>query len=93
MEHGHRGGYGHPPGEKIKELLTLLEIPATQRQIGQKDIESLAGKLRSIRLAVPGAVACLFQIQRPLTQGKWIVHGRRHPFVSLLRIGGCSRYR
>ena len=45
------------PERKIKELLTLVDIPPTQRMMGRKD------------LAVPGAVAHLFHIQRALNQG------------------------
>ena len=54
---------------KIEEFLTLVEIPATQRRMVRKDLECLVGKLRSMHLAVPGAVGSLFHIQRVLNQG------------------------
>ena len=57
------------PERKIEELLTLVDIPATQRRMGQKDLERLVGKPCSMHLAVPGAVAHLFHIQRALNQG------------------------
>ena len=37
--------------------------------MGWKELERLAGKLRSIHLAVPGAVAHLYHIQCNLEQG------------------------
>ena len=46
-----------------------MDIPPTQHRIGRKDLERLVGKLRSMHLAVPGAVAHLFHIQRALNQG------------------------
>ena len=58
------------PERKLEELLTLVDIPPTQRRMGRKDLERLVGKLRSMHLAVPGAVAHLFRIQRALNQGK-----------------------
>ena len=36
--------------------------------MGQKDLERLVGKLRSMHLAVPGAVSYLYHIQRVLSQ-------------------------
>ena len=51
------------------ELLTLVDISATQRRMVQKDLERLVGKPRSMHLAVPGAVAHLFHIQSALNQG------------------------
>ena len=55
--------------QKHLELLQLLAILATQRRMGQKELENFVGKLRSIHLAVPGAVAHLYHIQCALTQG------------------------
>ena len=46
-----------------------MDILATQRSMGRKDLELLVGKLCSVHLAVPGAVAHLFHIQRTLNQG------------------------
>ena len=60
---------------KLEELLTLMDIPATQRKMGRKDLEHLVGKLPSMHPAVPGAVAHLFHIQRALNQGgvNWVL--------------------
>ena len=57
------------PEQNIQKLLTLLAIPATQCHIGQKDIEHLVGKLRSMHLTVTGALAHIYHIQRALAQG------------------------
>ena len=57
------------PERKLEYLLTMVDIPPTQRRMGRKDLERLVGKLRSMHLAVPGAVAHLFHIQRALNQG------------------------
>ena len=57
------------PERKLEEILTLADIPATQRRMGRKELERLFGKFRSMNLAVPGAVAHLFHIQRALNQG------------------------
>ena len=57
------------PERNIEEFLTLVEIPATQRRMGRKYLERLVEKLRSMYLAVPGAVGGLFHIQRALNQG------------------------
>ena len=57
------------PERKDLELLQLLAIPSTQRQMGRKELERLVRKLRSIYLVVPGAAANLYHIQRALTQG------------------------
>ena len=54
---------------KLEELLTIVDIPATQRRMGQKYLERLVGKLRSMHLAVPGEVAHLFHIKHALNQG------------------------
>ena len=53
----------------LEEILALVDVPTTQRKMGQKDLERLIGKLHSVHLAVPGGVACLFHIQRTLNQG------------------------
>ena len=55
--------------KQIQELLTLVDIPATQQRMSWKDLERLVGKLRSVHIAVPGAVAHLFRIKRALAQG------------------------
>ena len=53
---------------KLQDLQDLLEIPTTQRRMDRKDLERLEGKLCSMHLAVPGAVAHLYHIQRALAQ-------------------------
>ena len=53
---------------KLQELLTLVHIPATQRRMARKDLELLVEKLRSMYLAVPGALDHLIHIQHSLTQ-------------------------
>ena len=57
------------PERKLEELLTLVDIPPTQRRMGRKDLERLVGKIRSIHLMVPLSVAHLFHVQRALNQG------------------------
>ena len=47
---------------KLQNLLTLLDLPATKFRIFQKHLEPLIGKLRSMHLEVPGAVAHLYHI-------------------------------
>ena len=60
------------PELKHLELLQLLAIPATQLRVGRKELKCLVGKLHPMHLAVPGTVAHLYQICRPLTQeGKY----------------------
>ena len=46
-----------------------MDVPATQLRMGRKDLECLVVKIRSMHLAVPGAVAHLFHIQCALNQG------------------------
>ena len=50
------------PERNLWELLTLVDIPATQRWMRWKDLERLLRKLHPMQLAVPGAVAHLFHI-------------------------------
>ena len=57
------------PEQKLRELLTLVDIMPTQRRMGPKDIEGLLWKLRYMHLAVTGAVAHIYHIQRVLAQG------------------------
>ena len=54
------------PEHKLWGILTLLDIPVNQRRIGRKELERMVGKLLSMHLAVPGAVAHLFYIQQAL---------------------------
>ena len=55
--------------QKHLELLKLLSILVSQHRMGQKELERLVGKIRFMYIAVPGAVAHLYHIQRALTQG------------------------
>ena len=57
------------PERKLKDLLTLVDIPPTQHRMVLKDLDCLVRKLRSMHLEVPGAVAHFFHIQRALNQG------------------------
>ena len=57
------------PERKLQELLTLVEMPATQRRMVWKDLNRLVGKLCSMHILVPGSVDHMFQIQCALTQG------------------------
>ena len=52
---------------RLKDLRQLLSIPLTQRQISRKKIERLIGKLRSMHLAIPGAIGHFYHIQKALT--------------------------
>ena len=49
------------------ELGTLLDIPPSQRRISTKNLERLIGKLRSMHLAIPGAVGHFYNLQQSLT--------------------------
>ena len=49
------------------ELISLLEIPDSQRLISLKKLERLIGKLRSMHLAVPGAIGNFYKMQVALT--------------------------
>ena len=60
--HGERKS--HPLRAQASVTLTLVDIPATQRHKARKEIERLAKNLRSMHLAVQGAVAHLYHIQR-----------------------------
>ena len=51
----------------MAELGTLLEIRPSQRRISTKNLERLIGKLRSMHLAVPGAVGHFYNLQQSLT--------------------------
>ena len=58
------------PERKLQELRDLLDIPTSQQRMGGKELERLVGKLRSMHLAVPGAVAHLYHIQCALSQAE-----------------------
>ena len=74
---------------KLQEFLTLVDILATQRHMGQNYLERLVSKLRSMHVAVPGAVAHMYHIERALAQGGgWTGPGYLRPFIKKLRPGG-----
>ena len=54
------------PKRKAK-LGTLLDIPPSQCRISTKKLERLIGKLRSMHLAIPGAVGHFYNLQQSLT--------------------------
>ena len=56
------------PERKLQELWDLLDTPVSQRRMGRKDPVRLVWNLRSMYLAVPGAVAHLYPIQSALAQ-------------------------
>jgi hypothetical protein len=51
----------------LKDLRNLLNIPPSQRRISRKKLERLIGKLRSMHLAIPGAIGHFYHIQKALT--------------------------
>ena len=56
------------PEHKLQKLQDLLDIPISQRRMCRNDLDRLSGNLFSVHLAVPGAVAHLYHIQRALAQ-------------------------
>ena len=56
-----------PSPKRMANLETHLDIPPSQRQIYTKKLERLIGKLRSVHLAVPGAVGHFYNLQKSLT--------------------------
>ena len=56
------------PSRCLKELKSLLIIPPSQRQLPVSKLCSLISKLRSMHLAVPGAIGHFFFIQEALTK-------------------------
>ena len=55
------------PSKRLAELRILLSIPPYQRRMATKKLERLIGKLRSIHLAIPGAVGHFYHLQMALT--------------------------
>ena len=53
---------------KLQDLLTCMDLTASQRHITRKYMEFLIGKLHSVHLIVPGAVAHIYHIHLDLTQ-------------------------
>ena len=56
------------PHCRLKELKSLLAIYPSQQQLPVSKIRSLIGKVRSMHLAVPGAIGHLLYIQEALTK-------------------------
>ena len=59
------------PERKLQELCNRLDIPTAQLRMGRKDLKLLVGKLRSMHLAVPEAVAHLYHRQCAPSQTKF----------------------
>ena len=49
------------------ELETLIDIPPLQSRIATKKLKRLIGKIRSMHLAIPGAVGHFYNLHRSLT--------------------------
>ena len=58
------------PEYKLQELRDLLKIPVSRQRMGRKDLERLVGKLCSMHLAISGAVALIYHIQRTMSQAR-----------------------
>ena len=54
--------------KRIQDLDMLLRIPASQHRMSRKKLERLIGKLRSMHLAIPGAIGHFYHIQMALTK-------------------------
>ena len=50
------------------DLASLLDIPSSRRRMSRKHLMRLIGKLRSMHLAVPGAIGHFYYMQRALTK-------------------------
>ena len=55
------------PPKRLAEFRILLAIPPSQRRMSTKKLERLIGKLRSMHLAIPGAVGHFYHFQIALT--------------------------
>ena len=68
-----------------------MDIPLSQRRMDRKELEQLVGKLRSMHLAVPGAVARLYHIQRALARARtdraWLYPAFHHEIVNWKNYG------
>ena len=54
--------------KRIEDLDMLLNIPSKQHRMSRKKLERLIGKLRSMHLAIPGAIGHFYHIQMALTK-------------------------
>ena len=66
---GYGGRGSHPHREESREAPHSGGYPRHPAQDGLKGPGTPSGKLRSMHLAVPGAVAHIFHIQRAQNQG------------------------
>ena len=63
----HQGNLALSSKQRL-ELIYLLEIPNIQRRRSVKKLERLIRKLRSMHLAVPGAIVHFYKMQVALTR-------------------------
>ena len=61
-------GKSQLPSHRLKELKSLLAISPSQRRLPVSKLRSLIGKLRSMHIALPGAIGHFFFIQKALTK-------------------------
>ena len=54
--------------KRVSDLLQQLDIPSSQRKMRRKRLEILIGKLRSMHLAIPGAISHFYYLQQALTK-------------------------
>ena len=54
--------------KRITDPTTLLDIPSAQHRMSQKKLERLIEKLRSMHLAIPGAIGHFYHIQMALAK-------------------------
>ena len=66
MDHRHQGREGCSPRAQAPVTARQLDIRTTCQHMSRKDMEHLVGKLRSMNLALLGAVAHLYHIQRAI---------------------------
>ena len=67
MIKNHRGTFALS-SKLLPELISLLEILDIQRHVSVKNLERLIGKIRSMHLAVPGAIGRFYTMQVTLTR-------------------------
>ena len=65
----HRGTISLSSKQRL-EILSLLAIHLTQRHISAKKLERLIRKIRSMYLAMPGAISHFYAMQVSLTRAR-----------------------
>ena len=55
------------PPKRLAELKIFLDIPPSQCRMSTRKLERLIGKLRSMNLAIPGAVGHFYHLWMALT--------------------------